>query len=146
MKITNITLALALGLAALTSTHSAFAQDMKDKMNAPAMAMSMKMTSSEFKGIEVNGGTVSFSKEMGKHVLTLSQDFKVPGSPAPHWQIVDAQGNVFLLQQLKIKDEKQNRSIKLPKYIKSVAKVQIWCSFAEVNLGEASFKKPVMTN
>lgn len=146
MKITNITLALAFGLAALTSTQSAFAQDMKDKMNAPAMAMSMKMTSSEFKGIEVNGGTVSFSKEMGKHVLILSQDFKVPGSPAPHWQIVDAQGNVFLLQQLKIKDEKQNRSIKLPKYIKSVAKVQIWCSFAEVNLGEASFKKPVMTN
>jgi len=32
----------------------------------------------------------------------------------------------------------------VPKYVKNVAKVQIWCAFAEVNLGEASFSSPVM--
>ena len=31
-----------------------------------------------------------------------------------------------------------------PKYVKNVAKVQIWCPFAEVDLGEASFSSPVM--
>ncbi|MBC8066238.1 MAG: hypothetical protein H7Y17_15510 [Chlorobia bacterium] len=141
MKLNHITLAIALGFAALATTPA----NSQDKMDMkPDMGMDMKMTSTEFKGIEVNGGTVAFGKEKGAMTLTLSSDFKVPGSPAPHWQIVDAQGNVFLLQQLRIKDDKQNRSIRLPKYIKSVAKVQIWCSFAEVNLGEAPFKKPIM--
>jgi hypothetical protein len=77
-------------------------------------------------------------------MLKLSSDFKIPNTPAPHWQVVDAKGNVFLLNQLKIKDDMVNRTVMLPSYIKSVAKVQIWCSFAEVNLGEAIFTKPMM--
>jgi hypothetical protein len=32
-----------------------------------------------------------------------------------------------------------NRSITLPSYITDVAKVQFWCGYAEVLLGEASF-------
>jgi hypothetical protein len=32
-----------------------------------------------------------------------------------------------------------NRSITLPSYISDVAKVQFWCAYAEVVLGEASF-------
>jgi hypothetical protein len=31
-----------------------------------------------------------------------------------------------------------NRSITLPAYISDVAKVQFWCAYAEVLLGEAS--------
>lgn len=106
--------------------------------------MAMATTSGAFKGIEVNGGTVSAKSEKGKLTLTLSDDFKTPNSPAPHWQIVDSKGNAYLLKQLKIAGDKMNRSITLPSYIKDVAKVQIWCSFAEVNLGEASFTKAVM--
>jgi hypothetical protein len=59
--------------------------------------------------------------------------------------VVDSKGNVYLLNQLKIKDGKTNRTIVLPSYVHDVAKVQIWCSFAEALLGEAPFPKPIMT-
>jgi hypothetical protein len=36
-----------------------------------------------------------------------------------------------------------NRSITLPAYVRSVAKVQIWCAWAEANLGEAVFPTPI---
>jgi hypothetical protein len=31
------------------------------------------------------------------------------------------------------------KEITVPPYVKDVVKVQIWCAFAEANLGEASF-------
>jgi len=33
----------------------------------------------------------------------------------------------------------------LPAYVKDVAKVQIWCAWAEALLGEASFSKAIKT-
>jgi hypothetical protein len=42
-----------------------------------------------------------------------------------------------------ISGDKQNRTITVPAYVKDVAKVQIWCAYAEVLLGEASFASPV---
>lgn len=102
-----------------------------------------KIVSSPFQGLKANTGTVANTHENGKCVLTLSDDFKVPETPAPHWQIVDSQGNAYLLNRLKIEGGKYNRSITAPSYIRDVAKVQIWCAFAEVNLGEASFATPV---
>ncbi len=99
-----------------------------------------------FKGNTVNGGTVTHEVKGGKHVLTVSSDFKVPGSPDPHWQVVDTKGNVYLLNRLTIKDDKVNRSIVLPAYVPDVAKVQMWCAWAEVVLGEAPFAKPIMAH
>ncbi|HSE96306.1 MAG TPA: hypothetical protein VLD61_10455 [Methylomirabilota bacterium] len=96
-----------------------------------------------FVGKVVNGGTVTHETKGGKHVLTVSSDFKVPGSPDPHWQVIDTKGNVYLLNRLTIKDDKVNRSVTLPTYILDVAKVQMWCAWAEVVLGEASFAKPI---
>ena len=96
-----------------------------------------------FTGKAVNGGTVTHEMQGGKHVLTVSGDFVVPGSPDPHWQVVDTKGNAFLLDRLKLKDDKINRSITLPAYIQDVAKVQMWCAWAEVVLGEASFTQPI---
>ncbi len=96
-------------------------------------------TSSMFAGPKANTGTVS----MAGRVLTLSDDFKAPDAPDPHWQIVDGQGRVYLLQKLTVKGvtgDKMHRSITLPAYIADVAKVQFWCAYAEVVLGEASFK------
>jgi hypothetical protein len=103
-------------------------------------------TSKPFQGPKANTGTVSHSVVAGKHVLTLSDDFKVPDTPDPHWQVVTTKGQVFLLQKLTIKGDKLNKSITLPAYITDVAKVQIWCSFAEVNLGEAAFAAAITTN
>lgn len=104
-------------------------------------------TSSQFQGPKANKGTVTHSIKDGKSVLTLSDDFVVPDAPDPHWQVVDSDGNVYLLDKLKTKafvGTNFKKEIVLPKYIKNVVKVQIWCAFAEVNLGEASFSSPVM--
>jgi hypothetical protein len=96
-----------------------------------------------FAGKAVNGGTVTHDTQNGKHTLTVSSDFQVPGSPDPHWQVVDSRGTVYLLDRLKLKDDKVNTSITVPAYIPDVAKVQMWCAWAEVVLGEASFTKPI---
>jgi hypothetical protein len=96
-----------------------------------------------FVGKAVNGGTVTHEHRDGKHVLTVSSDFKVPGSPDPHWQVIDSRGNTYLLNRLTLKDDKVNRSITLPGYIADIATVQMWCAWAEVVLGEASFAKPL---
>jgi hypothetical protein len=100
-------------------------------------------SSKPFMGAKANTGTVTHTKEGTKNFLTLSDDFKVPDTPAPHWQIVDSKGNVYLLQRLMIKGDKYNRRIEVPAYIKDIAKVQIWCAWAETLLGETSFDRIV---
>ena len=101
------------------------------------------VTSHPFAGTKVNGGTVMLTTDGSHKVLTLSGDFVVPQTPDPHWQVVDSNGNVYLLQRLPIKGDKVNTSITLPSYVPDVARVQIWCAFAESLLGEASFDAPV---
>ncbi len=130
-------------------------------MAAGAYAAGMQHTSTPFKGAKVNGGTVTHTKKDGKNVLTLSDDFQVPDTPDPHWQVVDSKGTVYLLERLDVKegammegamssksmksgkDIQFNKSITLPSYIHDVAKVQIYCAWAEALLGEASFAQPV---
>ena len=99
--------------------------------------------SNAFAGPQANTGFVTMTKENGRVVLTLSDDFVVPDTPDPHWRVIDSKGTVYDLQKLKIKDEGYNKSITLPAYVKDVSKVVIWCAFAEANLGEASFKSPI---
>ena len=114
---------------------------------SPAFAQMGSHTSSQFKGPQVNNGTVTHSVKDGKSVLTLSSDFVVPDTPDPHWQVVDSSGNAYLLDKLKtqaLSGASFKKEIVVPRYVKNVAKVQIWCAFAEVNLGEASFSSPVM--
>jgi len=112
-----------------------------------ALAQSGSHTSSQFQGPKANKGTVTHSIKDGKSVLTLSDDFVVPDTPDPHWQVVDTDGNVYLLDKLKTKafiGSNYKKEIVLPSYVKNVSKVVIWCAFAEVNLGEAKFSSPVM--
>jgi len=129
-------LAIAASALVTTSTTSAAAQG---------------HTSSKFSGAKVNVGTVTHSVKDGKNVLTLSSDFQVPDTPDPHWQIVDSKGNTYLLQRLGVKSlggvakDRINTSIMLPAYVKDVAKVQIYCAWAEAVLGEASFSAPLTT-
>ena len=120
---TGVLVVLALGLAVVP----AFAADV----------------TTPFAGKAVNGGTVTHEMKDGKHMLSVSSDFQVPGSPDPHWQVIDTKGTTYLLDRLKLKDDKVNRSITLPAYIADVAKVQMWCAWAEVVLGEAAFSTPI---
>jgi hypothetical protein len=108
--------------------------------------MMMDHNTGMFSGAKVNGGTATISHKDGKNILTASDDFVPPNTPDPHWQVVDSKGNIYELQKLNIKGDKYNKSIVLPSYIHDVAKVQIWCAFAETLLGEASFKEPVLLN
>src|SRR4051794_36376938 len=85
-----------------------------------SMALAQSETSRPFSGAKVNGGTVTNTTKDGKIVLTLSDDFKVPDTPDPHWQVVDAKGNTYLLQRLAAKSlgglvkDRVNTSITLP--------------------------------
>jgi hypothetical protein len=112
---------------------------------SPALAGNGQV-SKPFSGSKVNGGTVTLTQSGGTRTLTLSSDFKVPDTPDPHWQVVDSKGTTYLLQRLGIKGDKVNTSITLPAYIKDVAKVQIYCAWAEALLGEAPFASPQGTN
>ena len=115
------------------------------------VASAQSHTSQPFSGAKVNGPTVTHAMKDGTHVLTLSDDFKMPDTPDPHWQVVDSKGNTYLLQRLGAKSlgglakDRINMSITLPAYIRDVAKVQIYCAWAEAVLGEASFMAPLPT-
>lgn len=111
-------------------------------LSMPAVAQK-EMRTTGFQGVKANTGYAVATKMNGHIVLTVSDDFVVPDTPAPHWQVVDTKGNVYLLQRFDIKDKKVNRSIHVPAYVKDVAKVQVWCAWAEALLGEASFNPPV---
>jgi len=99
-----------------------------------------------FTGKAVNGGTVTLSKQGDKTMLSLSGDFQVPGSPDPHWQLVDSKGTVYLLDRLKLKDDKINTRIIVPAFVPDIVKVQMYCAWAEVVLGEAPFTQPIVAN
>jgi hypothetical protein len=58
--------------------------------------------------------------------------------------VIGAQGNVYIAPEAVNQRDKMNRKIVLPVYIKDVTKVQMWCAFAESNLGEATFDRPVI--
>ena len=109
---------------------------------SPGAAAAQNKMSRPFAGVKANTGSVTLSTNGSARTLTLSEDFKAPEAPDPHWQVVDTEGRVYLLQKLTVKGltgDKMNRTITLPAYIKNVAKVQFWCAYAEVLLGEASF-------
>src|SRR5256714_15672460 len=94
-------------------------------------------------GQKANRGSVTHTTQNGKSTLTLSDDFVPPQTPDPHWQVVDSNGKTYLLDRLMTKSEKVKKSIVVPDYVPDIAKVQIWCAFAEANLGEAAFDHPV---
>ena len=104
-------------------------------------------TSSQFQGPKANTGTVSHYIENGKSMLKVSDDFKVPDTPAPTWRVVDGKGNIYTLDAFKIKgalgSNAEKREVVVPSYIPNIAKVQVYCAWAEVLLGEASFSSAV---
>jgi hypothetical protein len=119
-----------LSLVACLAVSMAFASDMGPHMSA------------QFQGPKANTGTVSHLYENGKSILRVSSDFKVPDTPAPTWRVIDSKGNIYTLDAFKIKGG-EKRQVNVPSYIQDIAKVQVYCAFAEVLLGETSFSAPV---
>jgi hypothetical protein len=100
--------------------------------------------SSKFEGPKANTGTVTHSIENGKSILRVSADFKVPDTPAPTWRVVDSKGNIYTLDAFKIKGGNgEKREVIVPSYVHNIVKVQVYCAWAEVILGEAGFTSPV---
>jgi hypothetical protein len=133
------TIAITSARRALLSVLAVFSMFLASQ----AFAAGGPQASAAFAGPKANTGTVTLTHEGAKRVLTLSSDFVSPDTPDPHWQVVDSSGNVYTLERLKIKEDREHRSVTLPAYVRDVAKVVIWCAFAEANLGEAKFAKPV---
>ncbi len=98
--------------------------------------------SARFQGGKANTGTVTHAYENGKSTLRVSPDFKVPDTPAPTWRVIDSKGNIYTLDAFKIKGG-EKRQVTVPSYIPDIVKVQVYCAFAEVLLGETSFAAPV---
>ena len=99
---------------------------------------------SQFHGPKANTGTAMYFKENGKGMLKVSDDFKVPDTPAPTWRVVDSKGVTYTLDAFKIKSgNNEKRQVTVPAYVHDIAKVQVYCAWAEVLLGEASFPAPV---
>jgi hypothetical protein len=98
--------------------------------------------SGAFHGPKANTGFVSHSHENGKSILRVSPDFKVPDTPAPTWRVVDSKGNIYTLDAFKIKGG-EKRQVTVPSFVPDIARVQVYCAWAEVLLGEASFPTSV---
>ena len=107
-----------------------------------SLADHLQHKTGKFEGAKANAGMAIHMTDNGKSVLKVTDDFVIPDTPAPSWQVVDSKGHTYLLNQFKIKGG-TNRMITVPSYVSDIAKVQVWCSFAEVLLGEAKFEKPV---
>jgi hypothetical protein len=131
----------------LTRTLSVFAVlALLVTVNSFAATMDMH-NSSQFQGPKANTGTVTHHVENGKSMLKVSDDFKVPDTPAPTWRVIDSKGNIYTLDAFKIKgtlgNNAEKREVDVPSYVKDIAKVQVYCAWAQVLLGEASFSSPV---
>ena len=101
-------------------------------------------TSSKFEGPKANTGTVTHTVENGKGILRVSADFKVPDTPAPTWRVVDSKGNIYTLDAFKVKaGNNEKREVVVPSYVHDIVKVQVYCAWAEVLLGEAAFTSPI---
>jgi len=101
-------------------------------------------SSSKFEGPKANTGTVTHTVENGKSILRVSADFKVPDTPAPTWRVVDSKGNIYTLDAFKVKaGNYEKREVVVPSYVHDIVKVQVYCAWAEVLLGEAAFTLPI---
>ena len=96
----------------------------------------------KFQGPKANTGMAIYSLEGGHRMLRVTPDFKVPDTPAPTWRVVDSSGTIYTLDAFKIKGG-EKREVVVPSYIKDIAKVQVYCAWAEILLGEASFSTAV---
>ena len=101
-------------------------------------------TTSRFEGPKANTGTAMYSVENGKRILRVSADFQVPDTPAPTWRVIDSKGNIYTLDAFKVKaGSGEKREVMVPAYVRDIVKVQVYCAWAEVILGQAGFDSPV---
>ena len=57
---------------------------------------------------------------------------------------MDSKGNIYTLDAFKIKSgNNEKREVVVPSYVHDIVKVQVYCAWAEVLLGEAAFTSPI---
>ena len=57
---------------------------------------------------------------------------------------MDSKGNIYTLDAFKIKSgNNEKREVVVPAYVQNIVKVQVYCAWAEVLLGEATFTSPI---
>jgi hypothetical protein len=117
-------------------------------VTANSMAAKLEThTTARFTGPKANTGTAIHVVENGKSMLKVSSEFQVPDTPAPTWRVVDNKGNIYTLDAFKVKNviggSKEKREVAVPAYVPNIVKVQVYCAWAEVLLGEASFSSAV---
>ena len=71
-------------------------------------------TTSNFEGVKANTGMAAQAREATGETLAVSDDLKIPETPAPRWQVVDAKGIVYLLTPLQTKDGKASVEYVVP--------------------------------
>lgn len=127
----------------MKTTRSLFILAAAALFSAPVMlpANSGNNVTAQFQGPKANTGTAMFFKEGGKSMLKVSDDFKVPDTPAPTWRVVDSKGQIHTLEAFKIKGG-EKRQVTLPAHVHDVVTVQVYCAWAEVLLGDAKFASP----
>src|SRR5437588_2729148 len=113
--------ALALGLAVAATGVGAGRTNANEATDMPKMAEPRHDVhkTGAFQGAKANTGYAVHYRENGKSFLKVSDDFVIPDTPAPSWQIVDSSGNVYLLKQFKIKGG-VNRVIEVPNYVRDI--------------------------
>ena len=99
-------------------------------------------TTNKFEGPKANTGMAVHTVENGKSILRVTADFKVPDTPAPTWRVIDSKGNIYTLDAFKIKGG-EKREVVVPAYVTDIAKVQVYCAWAQIVLGEARFSTAV---
>lgn len=113
-------------------------------ISALSMSAADQHSTNKFAGPKANAGMAIHTYENGQSILRVTGDFKVPDTPAPTWRVVDSSGNIYTLDAFKTKGG-EKREVVVPKYIPNIAKVQVYCAWAQVLLGEASFSPPVLS-
>lgn len=71
-------------------------------------------TTSNFEGVTANIGVIAQAREATEDTRAVSDDVKIPETPAPQRQVVDSNGNVYLLIPLKTKDGKASVEYVIP--------------------------------
>jgi hypothetical protein len=104
-------------------------------------AAGMAHTTAKFESPQANTGTVTHTIEDGKSTLRVSADFKVPDTPARIWRVVDSKSNI--LHAGRFQDQSRGKRVVVVPCVHDIVKVQVYCAWAEVLLGETSFSSPV---
>jgi hypothetical protein len=100
-------------------------------------------TTTRFTGKEVDRGTVTHEVKNGQHILTMSADFKLPGTPDPHWRVVDSKARSICWTASSSTRTRSIAPSACPSTSRTSPRSRCGVAWAEVLLGEGAFGSPI---